>query len=123
MIAFKNIKNNQVISFGNPSDTPRLYAETIALTSANKELKPEEIEWELIENYEPPKEPKNESNPKLERYNELVNKLNSTDYMALKVADGDMTEQEYAPIKLQRHEWRAEAERLGNELRAEGVIK
>ncbi len=39
---------------------------------------------------------------------ELKYKLSQTDYQALKYAEGQITEEEYAPIKAQRQEWRDE---------------
>ena len=114
MKAFKNIKTNSIRVFGNISDTPRLYAETIAKTSANKELKPEEIEWELIENYEPPKEP--EIDPKEQKIAELKAKLAKTDYQAIKHSEGRMTEEEYAPISEQRQVWRDAINELESQL-------
>lgn len=37
---------------------------------------------------------------------DLKNKLDSTDYQALKFAEGSLTEREFAPIKEQRQAWR-----------------
>lgn len=42
-------------------------------------------------------------------------KLKNTDYQAIKYAEGELTEEEYAPIKAQRKEWRAEINRLEEE--------
>lgn len=45
----------------------------------------------------------------LERENEikeLKGLLNDTDYKAIKYAEGLISEEEYAPIKAQRQEWR-----------------
>ena len=39
---------------------------------------------------------------------ELKYKLSQTDYQAIKYAEGQITEEEYAPIKAQRPEWRNE---------------
>lgn len=39
---------------------------------------------------------------------ELKYKLAQTDYQALKYAEGQLSEEEYAPIKAQRQEWRDE---------------
>lgn len=39
---------------------------------------------------------------------ELKYKLSQTDYQAIKYAEGQITEEEYAPIKAQRQEWRNE---------------
>ena len=48
----------------------------------------------------------------------LVNKLKATDYQAIKYAEGELTSEEYAPIKEQRKQWRAEINVLQEELRA-----
>lgn len=39
---------------------------------------------------------------------ELKYKLIETDYQAIKYAEGQLSEEEYAPIKAQRQEWREE---------------
>ena len=39
---------------------------------------------------------------------DLKIKLKQTDYQAIKYAEGQITEEEYAPIKAQRQEWRNE---------------
>jgi hypothetical protein len=44
-------------------------------------------------------------------------KLKDTDYQAIKYAEGELTEEEYAPIKAQRKEWRVEINRLEEELK------
>lgn len=41
-----------------------------------------------------------------EQIAELKQKLADTDYQAIKYAEGWITEEEYAPIKAQRQEWR-----------------
>ena len=46
----------------------------------------------------------------------LKQNLSKTDYMCLKYAEGELTEEEYAPIKAQRKEWRTEINRLEGEL-------
>lgn len=43
-------------------------------------------------------------------------KLENTDYQAIKYAEGELTKEEFAPIKAQRKEWRAEINRLEEEL-------
>lgn len=47
---------------------------------------------------------------------ELKQKLSNTDYQAIKYAEGELTEEEYAPIKAQRKAWREEINRLEEEL-------
>ena len=49
-----------------------------------------------------------EKSTKLSRIIELKSKLSQTDYQAIKYAEGQLTEEEYAPIKAQRQEWRNE---------------
>ena len=49
------------------------------------------------------------------RINELKSLLASTDYQAIKYAEGWLSEQEYAPIKSQRQAWREEINELENE--------
>lgn len=46
------------------------------------------------------------------KINALKEKLRETDYQAIKFAEGVMSESEYAPIKAQRQEWRAEINSL-----------
>lgn len=47
---------------------------------------------------------------------ELKTQLKATDYKAIKFAEGELTEEEYAPIKEQRKEWRAEINELESEI-------
>lgn len=49
---------------------------------------------------------------KINRIMELKGLLASTDYQCLKHADGELTDEEYASIKAQRHAWRAEINEL-----------
>lgn len=53
-----------------------------------------------------------ERNYNLNRIAELKLLLNATDYKALKFSDGALTEEEYAPIRAQRQEWRNEINSL-----------
>lgn len=46
----------------------------------------------------------------------LKQNLLNTDYQAIKYAEGELNEEEYAPIKAQRKEWRTEINRLEEEL-------
>lgn len=50
---------------------------------------------------------------------QLKQNLMDTDYKAIKYAEGIMTEEEYAPIKEQRQEWRNEINELEQELGGE----
>ena len=53
-----------------------------------------------------------ESIKKQARITELKTLLLSTDYKAIKYAEGVLTEQEYLPIKEQRENWRKEINEL-----------
>lgn len=69
--------------------------------SLPKELTESEIQQALA----------NESkNQKIAEYKQ---KLQETDYLALKFFEGWLTEEEYAPIKAQRQAWRDEIGKLG----------
>ena len=48
-----------------------------------------------------------------QRIGELKQKLAETDYQAIKYAEGELSAEDYAPIKEQRRQWRAEINRLG----------
>ena len=50
------------------------------------------------------------------RIAELKRQLANTDYEAIKFAEGEMSAQEYAPFKINRASWRAEINRLEEEL-------
>lgn len=56
---------------------------------------------------------------KRNRIAELKDLLASSDYKLFKYQDGDMTEEEYAPIKAQRHAWRVEINQLEAEIENE----
>lgn len=62
-------------------------------------------------NYQKEKEQKERAT----RIAELKSKLAQTDYQAIKYAEGQLTEEEYAPIKVQRQAWRDEINKLENE--------
>lgn len=47
---------------------------------------------------------------------ELKTQLKASDYKAIKYAEGLISEEEYAPIKEQRKEWRAEINELESEI-------
>lgn len=50
--------------------------------------------------------------PIKEKINWLKHLLNSTDYQAIKYAEGELTIEEYEPVKLQRKQWREEINTL-----------
>lgn len=45
-------------------------------------------------------------------------KLRQTDYKAIKYAEGELSETEYAPVREQRRAWRAEINALESEIEA-----
>lgn len=49
---------------------------------------------------------------KEQRIYKLKHLLAESDYKAIKYAEGEITEEEYAPIKEQRRQWRAEINQL-----------
>ena len=51
-----------------------------------------------------------------QRIAELKSKLAQTDYQAIKYAEGQLSEEEYAPIKLQRQSWRDEINQIEQEI-------
>lgn len=51
------------------------------------------------------------------RMQELKQKLAETDFQAIKYAEGEMTEEEYEPIKQQRKVWRKEYNELEREIK------
>lgn len=50
------------------------------------------------------------------KISELKDSLFQTDYQAIKFAEGEISEEEYAPIRTQRAEWRAEINTLETEI-------
>lgn len=53
-----------------------------------------------------------EENIKQARINELKAKLTDTDYVVIKIAEGEATQEEYAEVLAQRKVWRAEINEL-----------
>lgn len=50
------------------------------------------------------------------RITELKDKLSSTDYQAIKFAEGQISAEDYEPIKLQRQAWRNEINELEKQI-------
>ena len=65
------------------------------------------------------KQPTREQHLKMMRIQRLMQNLSATDYQAIKFAEGEMTAEDYAPMKEQRRQWRAEINQLQAELDAE----
>ena len=57
-----------------------------------------------------------EKTPELAEIEELKTKLQDTDYQAIKYAEGQISEEEYAPIKAERQAWRNKINELEAEL-------
>ena len=57
-----------------------------------------------------------ELTPTEERLRELHDNLINSDYKAIKYAEGQITPEEYAPIKAQRQAWRDEINILEKQL-------
>lgn len=54
---------------------------------------------------------------KYKRIEELKKNLQDTDYQAIKYAEGQITQEDYAETKTQRQNWRDEINRLEEELK------
>lgn len=52
----------------------------------------------------------------IEQIGELKAKLGKSDYKALKYFEGELTAEEYAPIKAKRHLWRSKINELESQL-------
>lgn len=52
----------------------------------------------------------------IEQIGELKAKLGQSDYKALKYFEGELTAEEYAPIKAERHLWRSKINELESQL-------
>lgn len=70
----------------------------------------------LVENDRSEEIAEGQRQAKLSQIAELKKNLASTDYEAIKYAEGAMTEGEYAPYKTQRAEWRARINELEESL-------
>ena len=60
-----------------------------------------------------------EENEILQKQNEIQSlklKLQQTDYQAIKYAEGELTAEEYEPMKIQRKEWRYKINELEAQL-------
>jgi len=74
------------------------------------------VKGNLVKDYE--KQAKiNRSNEITAQINDVKHKLSQTDYLAIKYAEGELTPEEFAPMKAQRHAWRLEIAELEEELR------
>ena len=70
----------------------------------------------LVENDRSDEIAEGQRQAKLREIAELKKNLSDTDYEAIKYAEGAMTEEEYAPYKTQRAEWRARINELEESL-------
>lgn len=70
----------------------------------------------LVENDRSDEIAEGQRQAKLREIAELKKNLSDTDYEAIKFGEGAMTEEEYAPYKTQRAEWRARINELEESL-------
>ncbi len=63
-----------------------------------------------------------EKTPQLIEIETLKQQLADTDYQAIKYAEGQISEEEYAPIKEQRQAWRDKINELENKLAESEVV-
>lgn len=59
----------------------------------------------------------NQANAVKDEINELKQKLIDSDYQVLKFYEGEITPEEFEPVKQQRHEWRNRINELEQELK------
>lgn len=78
-------------------------------TGEVKEMEYTEKELQEIEN-------QNEKLQKQSEIQELKLKLQQTDYQAIKYAEGQLSKEEYEPMKTQRQEWRYKINELEAQL-------
>lgn len=71
------------------------------------EPKGEERQFKIVEIPEP-----TEEELKQARIDELKDKLSETDYIVIKIAEGEATKEEYAEVLAQRKAWRNEINEL-----------
>lgn len=62
--------------------------------------------------------PTPEFHHKVNQMEMLKRQLSDTDYKAIKFAEGELAEEEYAPVKEQRRAWRAQINQLEQEIDA-----
>jgi hypothetical protein len=93
-----------------------LKSELIPLPEGYKKLTQEEYEQELKKANEKTSFKKQEQSEASKKLNELKSKLCSSDYKAIKFAEGLYTEEEYAPIRKQREDIRKEIRKLEAQL-------
>ena len=93
--------------------TPLLEEEGLELYEEITEQEYNELQqsFEKHGNVEKAKEQANK-----ERIAELKTLLRESDYKQAKWLDGDLSDEDYAPIKKARHDWRVEINRLEEEL-------
>jgi len=89
-----------------------------ALTEGNDEYRVErgdDLSWKVVK--VPEKSPEEKRREEIEaRIAELKGKLSETDYVVIKIAEGEATESEYADVLANRKAWREEINRLQKEL-------
>jgi hypothetical protein len=106
-------ENNKVIGLQSyPFDESKPYIEIDSIDSVHLGMD-KIIDGELIVD-EVAFESLQKSNQRTARISDLKKHLADTDYIAIKFAEGELTADEFAPIKAQRKLWREEINTLEN---------
>lgn len=93
------------------SKQPDTY-EVLVGTNGLRRLIPGKVEYEEVEKFIP--------YTNSEIISQYKNKLSETDYIVIKIAEGAATAEEYKDLIAQRQEWRAEINRLEEEVNING---
>jgi hypothetical protein len=91
----------------NEYDEAYKYVSENGYTIEEIEPKGEERQFKIVEIPEPTKEEIAQA-----RINELKSKLQETDYVVIKIAEGEATQEKYAEVLANRKAWRAEIKDL-----------
>lgn len=91
-------------------DEAYLYVSENGYTIEEIEPKGEERQFKIVEIPQP-----TEEEIKQARISELKAKLSATDYVVIKLAEGEATKEEYADVLANRKAWREEIRELEND--------
>lgn len=91
-------------------DEAYLYVSENGYTIEEIEPKGEERQFKIVEIPQP-----TEEEIKQARISELKAKLSATDYVVIKIAEGEATKEEYADVLANRKAWREEIRELEND--------
>ena len=108
------IKTTYPLGEFNCQDFPEIPGKGYAISQEELDkLREHELKWSEDEDGHTiliPNDPTDENarNEALRTIAELKDKLAKTDYQAIKFAEGELSEKDYAPIREERKAWRAE---------------